>query len=113
MYKGALAKYSETFKKACKIPVSFRVMDSHKLEYPDEMFDSVVETFGLCSHVDPVKTLEEYKRVTKDHGYIFLLEHGRSSFEWLNTALDRTSLEHARKWGICLGRTKPYRMLVE
>lgn len=34
------------------------VMDAHKLLFPDESFDTVVDTFGLCSYEDPVTVLK-------------------------------------------------------
>jgi methyltransferase OMS1 len=55
------------------------VADAAKLElYPDNSFDTVVDTFGLCSFDDPVKVLKELQRVCKPDGKILLLEHGRS-----------------------------------
>lgn len=59
------------------------VADAAKLEqYPDNSFDTVVDTFGLCSFDDPIAVLKELQRVCKPNGKILLLEHGRSkSFE--------------------------------
>ena len=45
-------------------------------------FDTVVDTFGLCSYEDPVAALREMARVCKrgdQRGRILLIEHGRSS----------------------------------
>ena len=47
-------------------------------------FDTVIDTFGLCSHEDPVRALREMARVTRPGGKILLLEHGRSSWPFLN-----------------------------
>lgn len=47
-------------------------------QYPDNSFDTVVDTFGLCSFDDPVVVLKELQRVCKPDGKILLLEHGRS-----------------------------------
>jgi methyltransferase OMS1 len=54
------------------------VGDGSKLDFPDNCFDTVVDTFGLCSYDDPVVVLKEMKRVCKPDGKILLLEHGRS-----------------------------------
>ncbi|KAJ3331173.1 Methyltransferase-like protein 7B [Blyttiomyces sp. JEL0837] len=76
-------------------------------------FDTVVDTFGLCSFEDPVTAVVEMAKVTKPGGRIILLEHGRSlasscwgitwppSFvlKYLNIALDKTAKSHACRWG--------------
>jgi len=63
-----------------------------------------VDTFGLCSFDDPVKALNEMRRVCKDDGQILLLEHGRSHYDWLNRVLDVNSQKHTEKWGCIWNR---------
>ena len=46
--------------------------------YPESSFDTLVDTFGLCSIDDPAAVLKELQRVCKAGGKILLLEHGRS-----------------------------------
>ena len=66
-------------------------------------FDTVVDTFGLCSYEDPVAALREMARVCKrgdQRGKILLIEHGRSeSHAWLTNILDKHARPHAAKWG--------------
>ena len=91
-------------------------------------FDTVVDTFGLCSHEDPVRVLQvrrgggvesvltvallastpppphpcsaqEMARVCKPGGRILLLEHGRGTWGWVNDILERQAPEHYAKWG--------------
>lgn len=66
-------------------------------------FDTVVDTFGLCSYEDPVAALREMARVCKrgdERGRILLIEHGRSeSHAWLTNILDKHASPHAAKWG--------------
>jgi methyltransferase OMS1 len=57
------------------------VMDAGNLQFEDSSFDTVVDTFGICSFEDPVKVLKEMKRVVKKDGQILLLEHGKSSYQ--------------------------------
>lgn len=76
-----------------------RVMSASKLQFPEQSFDAVVDTFGLCSMDEPVQTLREMQRVCRRGGRILLLEHGRSSYSWLSTVLDKFADAHAQKWG--------------
>jgi methyltransferase OMS1 len=74
-------------------------MNSEQILYPNDKFDTVIDTFGLCSHQDPIQALQEMGRVCQEHGQILLLEHGRSKYEILNTILDKLAPEHAKNWG--------------
>ncbi|BDA41943.1 probable ubiquinone/menaquinone biosynthesis C-methyltransferase Ub at C-terminar half [Coccomyxa sp. Obi] len=67
--------------------------------YPENSFDTVVDTFGLCSHGDPVQALKEMGRLCKPEGRILLLEHGKASPDWLNKWLDEGAHKHLMKWG--------------
>lgn len=61
-------------------------------------YDTVIDTFGLCSHSNPVEALQEVARVCKPGGKILLLEHGRSSYGWLNRLLDDKAEHHEKRW---------------
>lgn len=75
------------------------------LAFPDNYFDTVVDTFGLCSYDDPVKTLQEMSRVCKPGGKILLLEHGRSkTWDWVTQYLDKHAERHAKNWGCVWNR---------
>lgn len=76
-----------------------RVMSAQNLQFESEAFDTVVDTFGLCSMDDSVKTLQEMQRVCKRDGRILLLEHGRSHYAWLSSVLDKFADAHAQRWG--------------
>lgn len=50
--------------------------DSHKLPFPDNQFDTVVDTFGLECSYDVDRAFAELKRLVKPGGKILLLERG-------------------------------------
>jgi methyltransferase OMS1, mitochondrial len=73
---------------------------------PNDAFDTVVDTFGLCSYNDPVKVLNEMARVCKKkNGKILLLEHGRSkTWDFISQYLDENAERHAKNWGCVWNR---------
>lgn len=80
--------------------------DAASLDLPDAAFDTVIDTFGLCSYDDPVAVLREMARVCKPDGKVLLLEHGRSiTWNFVNeTLLDRHAEQHAANWGCVWNR---------
>lgn len=90
--------------------VRFQVSDAENLNIiADDSFDTVIDSFGLCSFDDPVKAVKEMGRVCKPDGKIVLLEHGRSNFHtWLNNyILDPYVKAHAWKYGCNWNRDIP------
>jgi ubiquinone/menaquinone biosynthesis C-methylase UbiE len=70
------------------VPVTLREMDAQNMEFPNEVFDSVIATCVFCSVPDPVKGLMEIRRVCKKSGKIILLEHVRSENPILGCLMD-------------------------
>lgn len=62
-------------------------------------YDTIVETFGLCSHEDPVKALNNFVTLLKPGGRIILLEHGRGTYDFINKILDRRAEKRLATWG--------------
>lgn len=89
----------------------FDIADAHQLPYSDQSFDTVVDTFGLCSFEQPDQVLLEMQRVCKSDGKILLLEHGKSSWEWLTEYLNNRAASRAHVWGCWWNRD--IRALVE
>jgi methyltransferase OMS1 len=81
--------------------VVFEECDASKerLPYADDAFDTVVDTFGLCSYDEPAHVLAEMRRVARPGGRVLLLEHGRSRFSLLTRYLDWRAPCHAAHWG--------------
>ena len=71
-----------------KITVSLLEMDAQNLQFPEGSFDTVVATCVFCSVPDPIKGLEEIKRVCKPGGKVLLLEHVRSDNPILGKIMD-------------------------
>ncbi|KAM0271104.1 hypothetical protein ACHAQH_009226 [Verticillium albo-atrum] len=66
----------------------------------DERYDTVVQTFGLCSVTKPEIVLSNLASIVKpESGRIILVEHGRGWWRVVNTLLDWSALSHFRKYG--------------
>lgn len=59
--------------------IDMRVGDAESLDFPDESFDTVVCTYGLCTIPDDRAAVHEAKRVLRPGGRILLAEHVRST----------------------------------
>ena len=66
-----------------KMLSSILQMDAEQLGLRDNCFDTVVDSLALCTFTQPVSALREMSRVCKPGGRVLLLEHGKSSKEWL------------------------------
>jgi methyltransferase OMS1 len=93
--KGALGKGIE-LKLICA--------DARKLEarFPGgggKSFDCIVDTFGICSFEDPHAVLLQAREALKDDGYLLLLEHGESDYQWINKYLRKHLKSHVEKFG--------------
>lgn len=63
-------------------------------------YDTVIQTFGLCSVSDPVAVLANLATAVKPgSGRIILLEHGKGWFGVVNGMLDRNAGKHFEKYG--------------
>lgn len=68
--------------------VDLCLMDVQNMDFPEEIFDTVVATCVFCSVPDPVLGLREVLRVTKPGGYVLLLEHVRSKNPRIGALMD-------------------------
>lgn len=79
--------------------VTLAVLDAGSLPLESSQYDTVVDSFGLCSFEDPQAAMDEMKRCCKPTGSILLLEHGVSSWgliaRWQQHRLNR----HVVRWG--------------
>ncbi|KAJ9105681.1 hypothetical protein QFC19_003455 [Naganishia cerealis] len=61
-------------------------------------YDTIVEAFGLCAHEDPVLALKSMASLLKPGGRIVLLEHGRSTWDFINNHLDFRAPKRMKTW---------------
>lgn len=83
MLDKARAKYNGDLLK-----LNFLEMDVQNMDFDDNSFDTVVTSCVFCSVPDPVKGLQEIKRVMKPGGQFIMLEHVRSSNRVLGLFMD-------------------------
>ncbi len=91
--------------------VNLAVMDAEKLEFPDGSFDTVVSTLSTCTFPNPIKALQEIKRVCRPAGLILLLEHGHSSLPWLARFQDRREYQHYEEHAGCRWNQDPLELI--
>lgn len=65
--------------------VSVAEMDAENMEFPDQQFDKVVAMYVVSVVPDPVRLIEEMRRVCKPGGDIFIVNHFRSRHPLLRT----------------------------
>lgn len=82
----------------------FELMNSTDIEYKDNSFDTVVDTFGLQASLYPKKQLDEMIRVCKKGGKILLLEIGESYWNSTNYKLIRNGFQNFTTRGEILFR---------
>ena len=95
-YTPAMLAIARERAKRLERKVNLRVMDAERLKFDKGMFDTVVDTLGLCTYPNPIRALQEMKRVCKKDGQILLLEHGESNYrviQWLQQKIKRKQLE--------------------
>ena len=62
--------------RAVAFPIDFIAHASEEIPLDDSSVDTVVMTWTLCSIADPVKALQELRRVIKPDGTLLFVEHG-------------------------------------
>ncbi len=78
--------------------------DVEQLTFPDASFDTVTATCVFCSVGDPIRGLQEVRRVTKPSGQVLLYEHVRPNNRILGTLFDLLSPLTRRLMGPSINR---------
>jgi ubiquinone/menaquinone biosynthesis C-methylase UbiE len=71
-----LRRRAETAKRPAGLNVEVREGTAESLPFDNASFDCVVCTYTLCSVQDPVRSLQEARRVLKPGGRLLFCEHG-------------------------------------
>ncbi len=81
-----MRKKAESIIEKCEIDVQWLEPTSEKIPLPDDVVDSIVMTYTLCSIEDVQAALAEMRRVLKPNGNLFFCEHGKapdpSLYKW-------------------------------
>jgi ubiquinone/menaquinone biosynthesis C-methylase UbiE len=95
------AMVAQARQRAEKLGLDVRISeaDAAVLPFADESFDIVVSALSTCTFTDPIAAFGEMERVTRAGGQILLLEHGRSSVEWIARRQDRNLERHLEHTG--------------
>ncbi len=71
-------KRSAARREACTIPIERIGLSGEAIPLCDDLADTVVVTYSLCTIPDPVAALSEMKRIVKPGGEILFCEHGKA-----------------------------------
>ena len=100
---GEMLRRAEDHRKSYGGVLSFVQADALRLCFRDESFDTVVTSCTLCSVPNPMRALQELRRVLRPEGRILMFEHVRSRNRILGLALDLMTLV-ARRGGTEMNR---------
>jgi SAM-dependent methyltransferase len=98
---GESAKLARKRIERAAFPVEFLPLPGEEIPASDASFDSVVTTFSLCTIPDPGAALRQMRRVLKQGGKLFFLEHGRASEPRVQRWQDRLNGLQKRLVGGC------------
>ena len=71
-----LNKTAQRIKKEASYPITITRDSAENLPLEDKSIDSIICTYTLCSLKNPKKALQEMKRVLRDTGFLYIVEHG-------------------------------------
>lgn len=100
MLQITLEKFQKKFPTMSNVQfVKAKAEDLANVDTSGQKFDTIMESFGLCSHEDPYLVLKNMRQLLKPNGKIVLLEHGRSTSETTNLRMDKNADKRFEEWG--------------
>ncbi len=109
-FSPVMLGYAREYTRKLGLNVDLKQGDAEALDFPDNSFDTVVSALSTCSFYNPLTALQEIKRVCKPDGQILLIEHGRSSWEWLGRYQDR-HVHQMTEQGGCRWNQEPQELI--
>jgi len=106
-----LDKARETMRETA-IKADLREGDAEALQFADDTFDTVISALSTCSFFNPITALKEMRRVCKPGGKILLIEHGRSTWEWIGKYQD-SHVHQMIEQGGCRWNQEPQELVRE
>jgi len=79
--------------------IELRRENVHQLPFKSETFDTIFASLVFCTVADPMRGLQELRRVLKRGGRLLMLEHVRSKNRTLGYIMDRIN-PFVAKYGI-------------
>ena len=86
------------------VQIDYKIEDTERMTFIDNVFDTVVDTFGLEAYVNPEKALEEMRRVCKKDGKILILTSGLGYNSFLNKILHLRVEQFLKSYGYAPNR---------
>lgn len=83
-----MLKRAKTRAETSEASIHLVQMDVERLGFPTAFFDTVISTYVFCSVENPMRGLEEIRRVLKTDGIAIFLEHMRSENEFMGKTMD-------------------------
>lgn len=98
--QGRIRLYKSDAQTQLPPPPALTSHDSTKIFPAPRYYDTILQNFGLCSVSDPQRLLSTMAAMLQPGtGRIYLLEHGRGSYGWLNGLLDKFAPSHFQRYG--------------
>ena len=79
-------------------------MNAENMDFSDDSFDTVVTSCVFCSVPNPVKGLQEIRRVCKNGGRVLMLEHVRSEKKGVGQLMDAFNFIPVHIYGANINR---------
>ncbi len=97
----AMLGYARERAQLARVPITMTQAAAEALPFADASFDSVVVTLVFCSVTNPLKGLQEIRRVLKPDGALLMVEHVRSRHGLVSLAQSAVTPLTRRLCGNC------------